>query len=672
MFRNMSLGMKIGGTVGVVLFLLAFTAIWSIVGLGSVVSNATEVIEGNKLKGNIIQRHVDHLLWANQVNQLLTDDKVTELNVQTDPHKCAFGQWYYGEERKKAEAFIPDLKNVLAEIEEPHNRLHASAVEIKKVFHQADDELGAFLYEKKGDHLNWMHHVKDALLSGSASDMNVQMDPSQCALGKWMASSEVAEIRKNNPQIGALLDKIVEPHRQLHESAVTIKQQLASGNVGAAKQYYKSVTEKNALATLGVIDEMIKVNTEEVKGMHMAHDIYANQTVKALDKVGELLGKVVETTNDNVMTDDQMLHAAQTTRVTVIIFSLIALIIGCLLAFFISSSIVRALTAIIANMRNGSEQVAAASEQLSSSSQSMSEGASEQASSLEEVSSSLEEMSSMTKQNADNARQANTLSEDTNAAAKEGMESMIRMSEVITKIKTSSDETAKIIKTIDEIAMQTNLLALNAAVEAARAGDAGRGFAVVAEEVRNLAQRSADAAKNTASLIEGSQRNSEEGVEASEAVAKTLDRIVNSVHKVTQLISEVSAASSEQSQGIDQVNTAVAQMDKVTQSSAANAEESASASEELSSQAQNLNAMVEELVRLVGGTGGAAVQKPSGRILHASHAISSSSDRAAIAHHGGDRRMTTVPKKKQMVLSGKSVDPRQVIPMDDDAGLSEF
>jgi methyl-accepting chemotaxis protein len=249
------------------------------------------------------------------------------------------------------------------------------------------------------------------------------------------------------------------------------------------------------------------------------------------------------------------------------------------------------LRAIAGGLGSSSEQVGSAAAQVSSSSQSLAEGASEQAASLEETSSSLEEMSSMTKRNAENAQKANDLAKQARAAADKGTSDMQ---------KVSSDDIAKIIKTIDEIAFQTNILALNAAVEAARAGEAGLGFAVVADEVRNLAQRSAQAAKETAGKIEGAITKTAQGVGISSKVALTLNEIVIKVRQVDELVAEVAGASREQTQGITQINTAVGQMDKVTQSNAANAEESAAAAEELNAQAISMKDSVAELLQLVG------------------------------------------------------------------------
>ncbi len=326
-------------------------------------------------------------------------------------------------------------------------------------------------------------------------------------------------------------------------------------------------------------------------------------------------------------------------------------------------SITKPIRRIIESLTANSEQVAAASGQVSSASQSLAEGATEQAAGLEETSSSLEEMSSMTKQNADNAQQANTLASEARKAADTGTESMGRMSTAINDIQKSSDETAKIIKVIDEIAFQTNLLALNAAVEAARAGEAGKGFAVVAEEVRNLAMRSAEAAKNTSNMIEESVKNSNNGVDIAGEVGKVLEEIVQGIGKTTDLVGEIAAASAEQAQGIDQVNTAVAQMDKVTQQNAANAEESASASEELSAQAEQMQQIVDELTTLVGGSKvnknnnqKSSVQRRLNVSDHAFHQITGATGNTkSISHKKGTPK--TLTKK-----AGMSKD----IPLDDD------
>jgi methyl-accepting chemotaxis protein len=280
------------------------------------------------------------------------------------------------------------------------------------------------------------------------------------------------------------------------------------------------------------------------------------------------------------------------------------LVLGASLAgFYVFNrrGIVAPLARAIDELGTVSDQTNASASEVASSGQHLADGASRQAAALEQTSATLEEISSMTKRNSEHAQRAKELSAQTRTAAEQGTARMTGMQQAMNEIKVSSDNIAKIVKSIDEIAFQTNILALNAAVEAARAGEAGAGFAVVAEEVRALAQRSAKAARETAQKIEDSIQKSEQGVQLSTAVAESFQAIAAKAHQMDDLVAEIATASNEQSQGVGQVATAIADMDKVTQSNAASSEESASASQELSQQAKSIRQLIQSLHDIVGG-----------------------------------------------------------------------
>ncbi|MBW1781844.1 MAG: Cache 3/Cache 2 fusion domain-containing protein [Deltaproteobacteria bacterium] len=333
------------------------------------------------------------------------------------------------------------------------------------------------------------------------------------------------------------------------------------------------------------------------------------------------------------------------------------LLLAAAVILLLVQSIVKPINRIVDGLQKGSEQVASGANQVSASSQSLAEGASEQAASIEETSSSMEEMASMTKQNAGNARQADSLMKEVGDLGKQANDSMVQLTDSMADISKASEETSKIIKTIDEIAFQTNLLALNAAVEAARAGEAGAGFAVVADEVRNLALRAAEAAKNTAELIEGTVKKVNDGSEFVTQTSDAFTQLNQSSIKVGELVSEIAAASDEQAQGIEQINKAISEMDEVVQRVAANSEESASASEEMSAQSLEMKSIVHNLSTLISGKTETTDEKAPSDAARKTRPV----------------REPAHPKDKKLLpQKAAQPDPAKVLPLDDDDDFKDF
>lgn len=294
--------------------------------------------------------------------------------------------------------------------------------------------------------------------------------------------------------------------------------------------------------------------------------------------------------------------------VFLIVISLASIGLLLCLGLMIANMITKPIKAATQGLSIGTDEVSSASSQVAAASQNLAESTQEQAASIQETSSTLEETSSMVHQNRENTQQAASLAKQAKQYAEQSNGEMQKMSTSMAELKSSSNEIAKIIKVIDEIAFQTNILSLNAAVEAARAGDAGKGFAVVAEEVRNLAQRSAQAAKDTTVIIESNINLSDGSVSIANKVRESVESIELQAKKVSDLLDEISVATNEQAQGVEQINKAVAQMESVLHSNAQTAEEASSASSALSEQAVNVKNIVASLVALVEGEGSVRIQ----------------------------------------------------------------
>jgi methyl-accepting chemotaxis protein len=539
---------------------------------------------------------------------------------------------------------------------EENNKFLGMSKDVDRLGISDPEELGKNLELFRGDHYKLSGQMLHMLLS--KEQFAGGEDHTACNFGKWIPT-----FKSDNPGLNQLLQSTIEPHKQFHEAVRKIKRLVQEGKVAEAIEVKKEMgtaEEKTFAAFLA----MIKVADDSIALHNQAQELLLGPVIQKQRAAIELLHKLVKINRDSASATAKSAETqANFLKTAELVGAIGGVLLALALGFFITRSITGPIRRVIAGLFDGADQVAAAAGEVSSSSQSLAEGASDQAASLEESSSALEQMASMTRRNADNANQANSLRQDVGKMLKDADRSMTDLAQAMVEISTASTETQKIIKTIDEIAFQTNLLALNAAVEAARAGEAGAGFAVVADEVRNLAMRAAEAAKNTSGLIEGTAGRVQRGSELAAKTSQNFTAATSASQKVGELIAEIAAASTEQAQGIEQIGKAVSNMDKVVQQNAANAEESAAASEELNAQAEQMRSYVKDMVALVGTVGdkGESHEPPSARkqLPPGRSGMGSRKALPQAAQRPGNAR----PGK---LGPAKEVRPEQVIPLDED------
>jgi methyl-accepting chemotaxis protein len=674
--KDITINQRVTTGFAAVVVLLALIGGISFRDLGHIVGDSQQVIQGHRLDGALAQWEVDHLNWINQVNALWTDEDAGTLTVATGEHKCGLDQWLGGQGRKEAETAIPSLKPLLIRLEAAHKQLHDSVLAIRAAFTPVDETLPAILAAKEAAHLRWCAKM-DALFIDNRRGLDIATDDHQCDLGRWLHGEGGRRAASASPEMARLIEAIIAPHLRLHQSAKEIQsiyRQAADDEASQAKarsealKIYRTRIRPASSEVSDLLHAMVAEGQRLVQGVNRAKKIYATETLPALKATREILHALRKAVKANMINDAATLSAADTTRRNLSLLILFSIVLAMGISRFIAKDITGRLGSMCRQMTERVEQVTGVAGQVAAASQSLAEGASQQAAGIEEISSSLEEMSAMTTGNSNNAEQADGLMKNAARIVAKANEEMRELAEAMGQISRSSENTSKIIKTIDEIAFQTNLLALNAAVEAARAGESGAGFAVVAGEVRNLAMRAAEAARNTASLIEETITRVQEGASRVEHTEAAFNELASASDAVGKLISEIAVASQEQAQGIGQVNTAVSEMDRVVQQNAAHAEESAAAASELSAQAVKMKASVAGMTRLVGGkTGRVDFSIPTRR----RSAADTSPAKALPAVPVDPAKLPNASSIPTRPSSPGELDPRQVIPMDDD-DFSDF
>lgn len=535
--KNLKLSLKFIISFGIVIVLLAVVATWSIVGIGHIIRNANEVISGNKLKANFEEKIIQHLEWSDKVIQYLTNDEITELNIQTDAHKCGLGNWYYSNERTEAEKLLPELKSILAEMEKPHEALHTSAIKLQEVLkgdkgNASSEEIAEAMKVYQEYTLANLNEVRTLLLRSK-----------DIVASSIMTDEQMLETASNT-RLSVLIFTLIAALL-----AITFAVIISKGIIGPIKQGIEA-SKKLAIGDLEIeLDVKQKDEIGELADAQREMILNLQNTIGVAKEIadGDLTVEVKKRSDK-----DEFMQAL--------------------------SDMVIKLREIVGDVVSGANAFVIGSEEISSAAQQISQGSNVGAQSTEEVSSSMEEMSANIEQNTLNAQETEKMSKK---AAKDILKGKESVDITVNAMKTIAEK----ISIIGEIAEKTDLLAINAAIEAARAGEHGKGFAVVAAEVRKLAERSQEAAKE---IDDVSKTSVEDAMRSGELLAE----IAPVIEKTAQLVQEITASSIEQNSGAQQINSAIQQLTSITQQNSSSSEELSSTSEEVASQAQALKDLV--------------------------------------------------------------------------------
>jgi len=568
-WNDLKIGKKMMVGSSSILFLLIVVGGWAFWGLGSVVHDGVEVAHGNALRGELLQREVDHLNWAKKVSAYVYDGNVTELDVELDHTKCGFGKWYYGEGRKEAEVLLPLLGEPLAELAEPHQKLHESAKKIREVFHENGDRDLRQQAQRIYSTDTQVNLAKVQALLNKVSGLAKENILSEDQMVQNAKTTRIAIVSIGLLAIVLGLAVSLFTARSISrpiEAVVEVNNRLASGDVNVEVESNRQDEVGMMLSSMNVMVGNLKQTARLAEQIALGDLEVQVNILSDKDALGKSLASMVENLKKTAAHAEQI--AEGDLRVNVDLLSDRDSLGKSL------SSMIAKLRQVIGDVRLAAEQVAAGSQELSSSSEQVSQGASEQAASVEEISSSMEELASTVAQTADHARQTATIA---NKAASDAVAGGQAVKETVAAMQHIAEK----IELIEEISRQTNLLALNAAIEAARAGEHGKGFAVVAAEVRKLAERSQFSAQEIKGVASVS-------VKTATNAGKLIEDIVPQIQKTAELVHEIDAASNEQARGIDENARAIEQFDQVIQSNSAAAEEMASTSEELTAQAAQM------------------------------------------------------------------------------------